>query len=69
MSKLKEYLTELGENSALLEKYKADPEKTMVEYGLGKEETDAVLSADVGKVQSLTGVKETMGIVYHGKYV
>lgn len=69
MSKLKEFLTELGENSALLEKYKADPEKTMVEYGLGKDEIAAVLSADTGKVRALTGSNETMGIIYHGKYV
>lgn len=69
MSKLKAFLTELGENAAMLEKYKADPEKTMSEYGLGKDEISAVLSADMEKVRSLTGSNDTLGIIYHGKYV
>lgn len=55
MSQLKKFLNELGTNSKLLESYKENPDETMKENGLTKEEIDAVCSLDMSKIKSLVG--------------
>ncbi len=59
MSKLKDFLKELGTNAQLLEDYKQDPDKTMQDYGLTQEEIDAVCNLDMPKIKSIIGDKES----------
>lgn len=58
MSKLREFLTELGTNSRLLKEYKKDPDATMESYGLTKEEIKAVKKVDMDAIKELTGYNE-----------
>lgn len=55
MSKLKDFLKELGTNAELLEDYKKDPVKTMQDYGLTEEEIKAISNLDMPKIRSLIG--------------
>ncbi len=68
MSKLIEFLTELGEDAELLKKFQDSPEQTMKDYGLSDEEIKAVMDQDEDRVRELTGSEEGMKITFHGKY-
>ncbi|MRX28602.1 hypothetical protein [Kangiella sp. HZ709] len=66
MSKLKEFLKEIGCNAELLERYKEDPIKTMKHYGLSQEEIDAVCKLDMDKIKELVGDEcDYLTIIHH----
>ncbi len=65
MSKLKDFLKELGSNSQLLESYKESPEKTMQKYGLSEKETAAVHNLDMDKIRELAGDECDYLVIVH----
>ncbi len=66
MSKLKEFLKEIGCNAELLECYKKDPVKTMQNYGLSEEEIEAVRKLDMDKIKELVGDEcDYLTIIHH----
>ncbi|AZQ11248.1 MULTISPECIES: hypothetical protein [Shewanella] len=68
MTTLNEFLKQLGEDAALLEAYKKDPEGVMRANGLSEDEIQAVMTGDKSKLRSLGGDEEyqTFVVVNHG---
>ncbi len=55
MSGLSQFIEALATNPKLQQDYAAAPEKTMQQFGLQRDEIDAVLSGDKTQVEKLTG--------------
>ncbi|MBT1444883.1 hypothetical protein KJI95_10150 [Shewanella sp. JM162201] len=68
MATLNEFLKKLGEDAALLEAYKKDPQGVMRANGLRDDEIQAVMSGDKSQLKSLGGEEEfqTYIVVNHG---
>ncbi|WP_372870513.1 hypothetical protein [Shewanella sp.] len=68
MATLNEFLKQLGEDAALLEAYKKDPEAVMRAHGLSEDEIQAILSGDKNELRLLCGDEEhqTFVIIHHG---
>ncbi|GAK33880.1 hypothetical protein JCM17846_29370 [Iodidimonas nitroreducens] len=56
MSKLLEFMTKLGEDSAFRDSYVADPDGVMKNFGLTDAECKMIRTADV------EGIKKTLGV-------
>jgi len=68
MSKLIDFLTDLGQDAELLKDFQESPEQTMKDYGLNDDEIKAVMDRDEDKVRELSGAKAGVSITFHGKY-
>lgn len=67
MATLNEFLKKLGEDAALLEAYKKDPQGVMRANGLSEDEIKAVMSGDKSQLKSLGGEEyQTIVVVNHG---
>lgn len=68
MATLNEFLKKLGEDAALLDAYKKDPQGVMRANGLSDDEIQAVMSGDKSQLKSLGGEEEfqTYIVVNHG---
>ncbi|MCC4833185.1 hypothetical protein Q4601_17655 [Shewanella sp. 1_MG-2023] len=64
MSKLSSFLTDLSSDAKLKQAYESSPEKVMQDYGLSKEEQEAVMSCDEGKVCALIGDVDKSKILF-----
>jgi predicted DNA-binding protein (UPF0251 family) len=53
---LADLLKKLGEDAALEESYRKDPEAVMDQFDLGDEEREALRSGDIEKLKRMTGL-------------
>lgn len=58
MSKLLEFMRELGRNAALAEEYEKDPEAVMRRMKLSDEERRAMLEKDYEAIKKLSGLRD-----------
>ncbi|MCL2918296.1 hypothetical protein [Shewanella litorisediminis] len=68
MSKLTDFLKQLGEDAALLEAYKKDPEGVMRQHGLSEDEIQAIMSGDKAKLKAFGGEEQyqSLVVIYNG---
>ena len=58
MSRLLQFMRQLGADAALAEQYHADPAAVIARFGLGPEERDALLGKDYEAIKRLTGLED-----------
>ncbi len=63
MSKLVDFLDALGSDADFRERYKADPETVMIDFGLDEAERSAILDADIDAVKKLSGLDADLKII------
>ena len=68
MSRLADFMKNLGQDSQLMTDYKQDPRGVMRANGLSDEEIDAVMTGDEAQLKSLSGDDDYQAyvIIHHG---
>ncbi|RLV59939.1 hypothetical protein D5018_09665 [Parashewanella curva] len=61
---LDKFLTQLGEDTELCERYKKNPKEIMESYGLTDEEISAMLSGDLSKIKDSSNFQQTNFIIF-----
>ncbi|WP_299569825.1 hypothetical protein [uncultured Shewanella sp.] len=64
MSKLSSFLTDLSSDAKLKQAFEKSPQQVMEDYGLTKEEQEALLSCDESKVCALIGDVDKSKILF-----